>query len=107
MCVHGSGLWLTEIANRSSAIYIKHTPSFVSSTGIMSCCVLMCKRIMFSFSWWVKLLCAQCVFCLSSGVSAQSFIHAFTLTSSTFNVYLTTPEVSEGGKKDEGESRGK
>ena len=27
------------------------------------------------------------------GVTAQSFIHAFTLTSSTFNVFLATPEV--------------
>ncbi|XP_064400433.1 glutamine amidotransferase-like class 1 domain-containing protein 1 [Halichondria panicea] len=28
----------------------------------------------------------------SRGVTAQSFIHAFTLTSSTFNVFLATPE---------------
>ena len=44
-------------------------------------------------------LCIQRVVCSSPGVSAQSFIHAFTLTSSTFNVYLTTPEVSERGKE--------
>lgn len=31
---------------------------------------------------------------LLSGVSAQSFIHSFTLTSSAFNVFLATPGVS-------------
>jgi hypothetical protein len=41
------------------------------------------------------------------GVSAQSFIHAFTLTSSTFNIYLATPDgktidfvdVNEGNRQ--------
>lgn len=27
-----------------------------------------------------------------AGVSAQSFIHSFTLTSSTFNIFIATPE---------------
>ena len=37
----------------------------------------------------------RCLCCCPAipGVSAQSFIHAFTLTSSAFNVFLATPEV--------------
>ena len=36
-----------------------------------------------------------CIFLYPLGVSAQSFIHAFTLTHSVFNVQIATPKVGK------------
>ena len=46
---------------------------------------------MYLLSAFVVSIVYCCV--VAVGVSAQSFINAYTLTSSTFNVQLATPEV--------------